>query len=88
MKATTVDDPAHELKAVLADYLPWHGARTGFLVQCLVVLFKVRSVRLAEFATGFDGSAKVKLRYKRQALAGLLPLARARPGLLSKVFSR
>lgn len=35
MKAT-VNDPAHELKAVLADYLPWHGAQIGFLAQFLL----------------------------------------------------
>jgi hypothetical protein len=64
MKAT-VNDPAHELKAVLAEYLPWHGARIGFLAQFLLALFKVRSVSLAELATGFGGPAKVDSHYKR-----------------------
>lgn len=43
---TTVNDPVRELKAVLAEYLPWHGARIGFLAQFLLALFKVRSVNL------------------------------------------
>lgn len=64
MKAT-VNDPVHELKAVLAEHLPWHGARIGFLAQFLLALFKVRSVNLAELATGFGGPAKVEFHYKR-----------------------
>lgn len=64
MKAT-VDDPAGELKAVLAEHLPWHGARIGFLARFLLALFKVRSVNLAELATGFGGAAQVASHYKR-----------------------
>jgi hypothetical protein len=64
MKAT-VNDPVHELKAVLAEHLPWHGARIGFLAQFLLALFKVRSVNLAELATGFGGTAPVDSHYKR-----------------------
>lgn len=64
MKAT-LDDPVRELKAVLADHLPWHGARIGFLAQFLLALFKVRSVNLAELATGFGGTAQVDSHYKR-----------------------
>ena len=52
MKATA-NEPVHELKAVLAEHLPWHGARIGFLAQFLLALLKVRSVNLAELATGF-----------------------------------
>ena len=52
-------DPIHELKAVLAKSLSWHGARISFLAQFLLALFKVRSVNLAELATGSGGSAKV-----------------------------
>ena len=29
----TANDPVHELKAVLAEHLPWQGARIGFLAQ-------------------------------------------------------
>ena len=61
----TVHDPVGELKAVLATYLPWHGARIGFLAQFLLALFKVRSVNLAELATGFGGAAQVGSHYKR-----------------------
>ncbi len=61
----TIHDPVRELKAVLAEYLPWHGARIGFLARFLLALFKVRSVSLAELATGFGGPAKVESHYKR-----------------------
>lgn len=58
-------DPTHELRAALAEHLPWHGARIGFLAQFLLALLKVRSVSLAELATGFGGQAKVESHYKR-----------------------
>lgn len=64
MKATA-DDPVHELKAVLAEHPPWHGARIGFLARFLLALFKVRSVNLAEWATGFGGKAQVASNRKR-----------------------
>jgi hypothetical protein len=57
--------PICELKSVLAEHLPWHGARIGFLAQFLLALLKVRSVSLAELATGFSGPAKVESHYKR-----------------------
>jgi len=62
---TSTKDPIRELKAVLAEHLPWHGARIGFLAQFLLALLKVRSVSLAELATGFGGPAKVESHYKR-----------------------
>lgn len=58
-------DPIQELEAVLSEHLPWHGARIGFLAQFLLALLKVRSVSLAELATGFGGKAKVESHYKR-----------------------
>lgn len=58
-------DPVHLLKAVLSEHLPWHGARIGFLAHFLLALLKVRSVSLAELATGFGGKAKVDSHYKR-----------------------
>lgn len=64
MKAT-VNDPVRELKVVLAEHLPWHGARIGFLAQFLLALFKMRSVNLAELATSFGGVAQVSSHYKR-----------------------
>jgi hypothetical protein len=57
--------PHQELKAVLSEHLPWHGARIGFLAHFLLALLKVRSVNLAELATGFGGTAKVESHYKR-----------------------
>ncbi len=63
--ATLPNDPVQELKAVLAEHLPWHGARLNFLAQFLLALFKVRSVSLAELATGLGGKAKVESHYKR-----------------------
>lgn len=53
------------LQAALAEHLPWHGARLNFLAQFLLALFKVRSVNLAELATGFGGKAQVASNYKR-----------------------
>jgi hypothetical protein len=64
MKAT-VNDLVRELKAVLAEHLPWQGARIGFLAHFLLALFKVRSVNLAELATGFGGTVRVASHYKR-----------------------
>lgn len=58
-------DLTHDLKAALSEHLPWHGARIGFLAQFLLALLKVRSVSLAELATGFGGKAKVESHYKR-----------------------
>jgi hypothetical protein len=57
--------PHPELKAALSEHLPWHGARIGFLAHFLLALLKVRSVNLAELATGFGGKAKVESHYKR-----------------------
>jgi hypothetical protein len=62
---TTVNDSVRDLKAVLAEHWPWHGARISFLAQFLLALFKVRSVNLAELATGFGGQAQVDSHYKR-----------------------
>ena len=57
--------PTQALKSVLAEHLPWHGARLSFLAQFLLALIKVRSVNLAELATGFGGSAKSESHYQR-----------------------
>ena len=45
-------NPTQELKSVLAEHLPWHGARLSFLAHFLLALIKVRSVNLAELAIG------------------------------------
>jgi hypothetical protein len=60
-----MDDPQQHLKAALAEHLNWHGARLGFLAHFLLALIKVRSVNLAELATGFGGKAQVASHYKR-----------------------
>jgi hypothetical protein len=41
-------NPTHELKAVLAEHLPWHGARIAFLAQFLLALLNAwdRMLRL------------------------------------------
>jgi hypothetical protein len=57
------NDPIHELKAVLAEHLPWHGARISVLDQFLLALLKMRRASLAELATGFGGKAKVGSHY-------------------------
>ena len=62
---TIPTDPVHQLKTILAEHLPWHGARLSFLAHFLLALIKVRSVNLAELATGFGGQAKVESHYKR-----------------------
>lgn len=58
-------DPAYLLKVALSEHLSWHEARLNFLAHFLLALLKVRSVNLAELATGFDGRAKTDSHYKR-----------------------
>jgi hypothetical protein len=58
-------DPAYLLKTALSEHLSWHGARLNFLAHFLLALLKVRSVNLAELATGFGGWAKIDSHYKR-----------------------
>jgi hypothetical protein len=55
--ANQAKDPIQELKTVLSEQWPWHGARISFLAQFLLALLKVRSVNLAALATGFGGKA-------------------------------
>ncbi|NJO66531.1 MAG: hypothetical protein HC832_03130 [Leptolyngbyaceae cyanobacterium RM1_405_57] len=45
------------LQPHLAD---WHGARVTFLALFLVALFRVKTVNLAQLATGFAGVAKTE----------------------------
>ncbi len=61
----TIQDPAYLLKVALSEHLSWHGARLTFLAHFLLALLKVRSVNLAELATGFGGRAKIDSHYKR-----------------------
>jgi hypothetical protein len=43
----------------------WHGARVTFLALFLVALFRVKTVDLAQLATGFMSNAKTESNYKR-----------------------
>lgn len=63
--AALANDPVQELRTILTEHLPWHGARIGFLARFLLALLKVRRVSLAELATGFGGQVKVESHYKR-----------------------
>ena len=53
------------LRQTLHPLLGWHGARVTFLLLFLVALFRVKTVNLAEVATGFAGSAKAASKCKR-----------------------
>jgi hypothetical protein len=46
-------------------FLGWHGARLSFLALFLIALLRVKTVNLAELATGFRGHAKTESNYKR-----------------------
>nr|WP_073072786.1 M10 family metallopeptidase C-terminal domain-containing protein [Phormidesmis priestleyi] len=54
-----------QLRQTLQPLLGWHGARVAFLSLFLVALFRVKTVNLAEVATGFAGGAKAASNYKR-----------------------
>ena len=49
----------------LQQHLPWNGARLAFVSIFLIALMRVKTVNLAEIATGFSGKAKVESHYKR-----------------------
>lgn len=53
------------IRKTLQETLPWHGARLTFLAQFLIALFRVKTVNLAELATGFAGTAQTATHYKR-----------------------
>ncbi len=60
-----MNESVSALQAVFAGHLPWQGARLNFLAQFLLALFKVRSVNLADLATGFGGMAQIASHYRR-----------------------
>ncbi|MEM8723815.1 MAG: IS4 family transposase, partial [Cyanobacteria bacterium P01_G01_bin.39] len=41
------------LRQALKPHLEWHGARLSFLALFLIALLRVKTVNLAEIATGF-----------------------------------
>lgn len=53
------------LRDTLKTYLPWHGARLNFLALFLIALIRVKTVNLAEIATGFRSKVKTDSSYKR-----------------------
>ena len=48
------------LRQTLKPHLKWHGARLSFLALFLIVLFRVKTVNLAELSTGFMRKAKTE----------------------------
>lgn len=53
------------LRQALKPHLRWHGARLSFLALFLVALLRVKTVNLAEIATGFRTNAETSSSYKR-----------------------
>ena len=53
------------LRQALKPHLEWHGARLSFLALFLVALLRVKTVNLAEIATGFRTNAQTESNYKR-----------------------
>lgn len=52
-------------REMLQQHLRWNVARVAFVSIFLVALIRVRTVNLAEIATGFSSEAKIESRYKR-----------------------
>ena len=55
------------LRQTLKPLLGWHGARLSFLALFLIALLRVKTINLAELATGFRSNAKA------ESNAGLSP---------------
>lgn len=53
------------LRDTLKPHLAWHGARLNFLALFLIALIRVKTVNLAELATGFRSEVKTDSSYKR-----------------------
>ena len=52
-------------REMLKEHLQWNAARLAFVSIFLIALMRVKTVNLAEIATGFSGKAKVDSHYKR-----------------------
>jgi hypothetical protein len=50
---------------MLQQHLQWNAARLAFVSAFLIALMRVKTVNLAEIATGFSGKAKVESQYKK-----------------------
>jgi len=55
------------LRQALKPHFKWHGARLSFLALFLIALLRVKTVNLAEIATGFRTNART------ESSAGLSP---------------
>jgi hypothetical protein len=53
------------LRKTLKPLLGWHGARLNFLALFLIALLRVKTINLAELATGFRSEAQISSSYKR-----------------------
>ena len=53
------------LRETLKPHLGWHGARLNFLSLFLIALIRVKTINLAQLATGFRSEAKTSSSYKR-----------------------
>ena len=53
------------LRETLKPHLGWHGARLNFLSLFLIALIRVKTINLAQLATGFRSEAKTESSYKR-----------------------
>ena len=53
------------LREMLQPHLKWNGARLAFVATFLIALMRVKTVNMAEIATGFSGEAQVESHYKR-----------------------
>ena len=58
-------DHVNLLRKTIKPHLKWHGARLSFLALFLIALFRVKTVNLAEIATGFEGRAETDSNYQR-----------------------
>ena len=66
------------LREMLRPHIQWHGARLAFISTFLIALMRVKTVNMAEIATGFSGKAKVESHYKRlQRFSEILKLITA-----------
>ena len=53
------------LRETLKPHIGWHGARLNFLSLFLIALIRVKTINLAELATGFRNQAKTESSYQR-----------------------
>jgi len=54
-----------ELRSILGQHLPYHGARISCLSYLIMAFIKVQSVNFQRLATGFDTGAKVESNHRR-----------------------